>query len=50
MSKSALAILAFVAACLFFALDLFGQSLGDVRLLAAGLFCTALGLLIEALP
>ena len=50
MSKNVLAFLAFVAACVFFGVALFGGSLGDVNLLYAGLFSTAIGLALEALP
>lgn len=50
MSKSLAAFLAFVVAALFFGVALFGGDLGNVSLLYAGLFCSAIGLALEALP
>lgn len=49
MSKNLLAFLAFVAACVFFGLALFGVPVGFSELYA-GLFCAAIGLALEAAP
>lgn len=48
--KPLLVFLAFLAACVFFGCAVFGWSLGDVNLLDAGLFSTAIGLALGALP
>jgi len=40
-------LLAFIAAAVFFGLEVFGVSLGDVPLTAAGLFSLALGFVLE---
>ena len=49
LNKALLAFLAFVAAALFFGVGLFGGDLG-FNLLEAGLFSTAIGLALSALP
>ena len=44
------ALLAFVAAAVFFGCAVFDQTLGDVNLIAAGLFCVAVGAVVDHLP
>jgi hypothetical protein len=50
MSKQALVIIAYAAAVLFFALEVFTVDVGDLNLTAAGLLSAAAGWLISALP
>jgi hypothetical protein len=45
-----LVFLAFLAACFFFGLAVFGGSLSGVNLLDAGLFSTAIGLALGSAP
>jgi hypothetical protein len=45
-----LALLSFVAAAVFFGCAVFDQALGDISLIAAGLFCVAIGAVIDHLP
>ena len=47
---SALALLAFIAALVFFLVAAFGGSLGDVNLLYAGLSSAAAGWVLDHLP
>jgi hypothetical protein len=49
-TRSGLALLAFVAAALFFGLALFDVSLADINLIEAGLFSASLGWVIDHLP
>jgi hypothetical protein len=50
MNKNLLALLAFVAAALFFGLLLFSVALSGISLLAAGLFSLALGFVLHSAP
>lgn len=50
VNRSLLAFLGFLAAEIFFGVLVFGGTLGDVPLLAAGLFSTAIGLALQAAP
>ena len=49
-ARSWVAFLAFVAAGVFFGFATFGESIGDVLLVPAGLFCVAIGAVIDHLP
>lgn len=49
-AKAGLALLAFVAAALFFGLAVFDVSLADINLIEAGLFSAALGFVIDHTP
>jgi len=50
MNKGLFVFLAFLAACIFFGFAVFGIGLGDVNEVEAGLFSTAIGLALGALP
>lgn len=48
--KSTLALLSFVAACVFLGCATFGVALSDIPLIAAGLFCMAIGFALQSAP
>lgn len=50
LNRVLLAFIAFVVAAVFFAIALFGGSLGDVNLIEAGFFSTAIGLALQVVP